>query len=247
MIALRRDAALALGIGAVTPFSFEVGRFLQHWADGRVALLVVPLLSAALFHPLWSRAVASGDLRRAIVLAQLWALACSIVTIVLVARTGDTYREVLWNAEKYRAEMFHWVRTGVGEESEPARFLPLHAAHFLAFAALSLISFGFLGLALGAALLHYMNFYVGSLVAAAAQPWGMALLGWPPYAIVRVIGFVTVATALTAFAFHRFRGVELDVKKIRRHLILGVVLVVADAVIKTLVAPSWGELLRGFL
>lgn len=244
---MRRDAILALGIGAITPFSFEVGRFLSAWADGRVALLVVPLLSAALFHPLWAGAVARGELRRAIVLAQLWALSCSIVSIVLVARTGDTYRDVLWNAEVYRGEMFHWVRTGVGEESEPARFLPLHASHFLAFAALSLLSFGFLGLALGAALLHYMNFYVGSLVASAASPVAIAFLGWPPYAIVRVIGFVTVATALTAFAHRRFRGVALDPASIRRNLLLGVALVVADALIKTLVAPSWGELLRGLL
>jgi hypothetical protein len=244
---IRRDAALALGIGAVTPVTFEIGRLLHGVADGRVALVLVPLLSAALFHPLWSRTVARGELRRAIVLAQLWALACSIVTVVLVAKTGDRYLDVLWSAEKYRAEMFEWIKTGIGEESDPSRFLPLHAKHFLAFAVLAFATFGILGLALGAALLHYMNFYVGSLVAAAASPMLIGLVGWPPYAIVRVIGFVTVATALTAMAFKRFRGADIDAALIRRNLLLGLALVVADVVIKTLVAPSWGEMLRGLL
>jgi len=242
-----RDAWLALGIGAVTPLTFEVGRVLALSTHESAGLVVVPLLSAALFHPLWSRTVASGELRRAIVLAQLWALACSIVSIALVAWTGDRYLDVLWNAEKYRSEMFQWVKTGVGEESEPARFLPLHAVHFLAFCVLALLSFGYLGLALGAALLHYMNYYVGSLVAAAASPGLIALVGWPPYAIVRVVGFIIVATALAAFVHRRFRGAAIEPSVIRRNLLLGVSLVVADAVIKTLVAPSWGEMLRGLL
>lgn len=244
---MRRDAWLAIGIGAVTPSTFEVGRVLALSTHESAGLVVVPLLSAALFHPLWSRTVAGGELRRAIVLAQLWALACSIVSIALVASTGDRYLDVLWNAEKYRDEMFHWVRTGVGEESEPARFLPVHATHFIAFCVLALASFGYFGLALGATLLHYMNYYVGSLVASAASPGIIALVGWPPYAIVRVVGFVTVATALAAYAFRRFRGAAIDPSSIRRNLLLGVCLVIADVVIKTLVAPSWGEMLRGLL
>ncbi len=242
-----RDALLAIAIGAATPLTFEVGRVARDLVGPGFALVLVPVLSAALFQPVWARVVRRGELGRATRLAQIWALACSIVTIALVANTGDRYADVLWNAEKYRTDMFHWVKTGIGEESEPARFLPLHALHFTAFCALSFVTFGFGGLALGAALLHYMNFYVGSLAAAASSPMMISILGWPPYAVVRVIGFVTVASALTALAFVRFRRAPIEPTRIRKMLLLGLALVIVDAVLKSIVAPGWGSMLRELL
>jgi hypothetical protein len=230
--------------GAASPIGFELALRVRAAAGDVAGMLVPPLFTAVLFYPLFNSMVRSGRYGRAVLASLVWALACSIVSIVLFAKTGDRYVDVVWNAEKYRREMFAWVATGMGEESDPVRFIPKHAEHFVAFAALSLVSVGFLGLALGAALLHYMNFYVGSLARAAGSPFLTGLAGWPPYAIVRVAGFVTVAVALTAFALARWRGATIDSALAKRTLAIGVALVGFDVVIKVLVAPAWGRMLN---
>lgn len=234
--------------GATTPLLFEVGRRVTDaLGDPRAALYGIPLLTAVAFFPLFSASLASGRLGRTVALSLVWALACSIVTIALVSRTGERYTDVLVRAETYRTEMFEWVRTGVGEESSPSRFLPVHATHCAAFVVLSRISLGFFGLAMGAALLHYMNFYVGSLLAHATHPVAIALLGWPPYAVIRVIGYVTLASALAALGRRRARGESIEIPAIRRALLVGFALVVLDVLVKATVAPSWGEMLAGWV
>ncbi len=233
--------------GAITPLVFEIARFVRSSFGDVAGYLTPPLLTALLFFPLFLRLVRAGSPLRAVSCSVVWALSCSLVSIVLFRATGDRYLDVVWNAEKYRREMFTWVATGMGEESDPSRFIPQHGRHFLAFAVLSFASVGFLALALGAALLHYMNFYVGSLASTALHPVATALLGWPPYAIVRVVGFITVAVALTGLALHRFFGVAVAPVVVRRALILGLALVLLDILIKSLVAPAWGRMLHGLV
>jgi hypothetical protein len=236
--------ALALTIGLAMPLAFELGLLLVGAIGAPAARVAVPLLAALPFYPLWLAAVRRGALSRATLLALAWALAASVSTIAAVAATGDRWLPVIVNGAEYRAEMFSWIRTGVGEESDPSRFIPLHATHFAAFALLAFVSCGALALALGAALLAYMNFYVGSLIRVATEPAAVALLGWPPYAILRVVGFVLVAAALAAFARARLAR-RPAAPSFRRCLGLGVALVVTDALVKALIAPAWGELLRG--
>src|SRR5207249_7337270 len=55
---------------------------------------------------------------------------------------------------------------------------------------------GLLGIALGAVLVGYMSFYVGSLAAAGGAPGTAFLLGWPPWAVLRVVAFVLVGLCL---------------------------------------------------
>lgn len=241
-----RTALLALLIGAasVAP-AFEIGRLLERWIDPRASWIAIPLLLALPIQPLFRGCVEQRRYRRAAIAAMLWALGATLVAVPLVAATGDRYADAIWQARSYRDSMFEWVRTGIGEESSPARFLPKHALHFAAFCVLSFATYGFLGLALGAALLAYMNFYVGSLLAHAARPLAIAGYVWPVYAIVRVAGFILVAVALTAYALRWRRGIPLDARWARRVLLAGIGLVALDAMLKTLLASHYSMLLRG--
>lgn len=133
--------------------------------------------------------------------------------------------------------MFHWIRTGIGQEGSPSTYMPQHAAHFLAFAILCLVSRGLLGLVLGAALLNYMNAYVVALLVHSEPPWLVAPFAWPAYAIVRVVGLVCIATALTAITLRR--RTHATVGAVRIALWVGFGLVVADLALKAVLAPLY--------
>lgn len=245
---MRRGAGLlaaAFAMGALLPApALELGRWLGGAAAPLAAHVLVPCLLAAFYWPLHRRLCASGQLGLAALAGLAWALGATLATIPLVAATGDRYADAIWNARAYRDEMFTWIRTGVGAESEPRRFLPQHGLHFTAFAVLSFATVGFAGLALGAALLAYMNFYVGCLFQHAELPARIAVFGWPLYAQVRVVGFVLCAVALTALALRRFSSAASSGAAIRRLLLAGVALVALDVLLKTWLAPFYSEWLR---
>jgi hypothetical protein len=197
---------------------------------------VMPVLNAALAYPVFIGGVAAGRRGRTVALLTLWALAMSVAMVWLTtAKPGHAEIATLHGAA-YRDEMFAWIRTGIGKESTPSQFLPDHALHFAIFCAAALLTGGFAALVFGAALLNYMNFYVGSLALHAERPAVAATIGWPPYAEIRVVGFVVVAVALTELALRVVRKRPLA-PGWGRTLAVGVALVILDVVLKTLVAP----------
>ncbi|MGH7149128.1 MAG: hypothetical protein ACREIU_00445 [Planctomycetota bacterium] len=206
---------------------------------------LLPLLPVALGYPLFLGAVREGRRGRAIGLMLLWAVATSL-PVILASRADPSGTEpAILRGREYREEMFSWIRTGVGKESDPARFLPEHALHFASFALLAYFSAGAGALALGAVLLDYMNFYVGALLAAAAHPAAVAPFAWPIYAVVRAVGYVVCATALTTL---KLRGSDPTDRRLSlRLLALGFALVLVDALLKAVLAPWWRErLAAGF-
>ncbi len=98
--------------------------------------------------------------------------------------------------------MFHWIRTGEGAEGSLQLFLPIHLREYALFSLLSLLTFGSAALILGTYLLNYMNFYVGQLVYQSSHPWLAALVGWPPWSMLRVVGYIATGLALTALALN---------------------------------------------
>jgi len=206
---------------------------------------LLPILQAALGYPLFLGGVRAGRLGRTVGLMLLWAVATS-VPVILAARSDPAGLEpAILNGKTYRDEMFAWIRTGVGRESDPARFLPQHALHFAAFALLAYFTMGAAALAMGAVLLDYMNFYVGALLAAAAHPAAVAPYAWPVYAIVRVVGYVACASALARLRFSRVEPVERH--RCLRLLATGSSFVLADVVLKALIASWWRDrLFAGF-
>jgi len=173
-----------------------------------------------------------------------WAvLLALLVGLLSLLATGFMETKILHGAD-YKQEMFRWVSTGIGPEGDIRQFLPQHALHFLIFAILTLISGGFLGLVMGSSLMNYMSFYVGALLVEADSFIGVLLLAWPPWAVVRVTGFILIAMAFSAIVLSRFRPEGSDRRQIRFYSILGVSLLLLDVVLKWGLAGTWQELLK---
>jgi hypothetical protein len=177
-----------------------------------------------------------------------WSFFMSVSMITLVNLAPEAARAAVLRGAEYKQEMFDWIRTGHGRESDPSRFIPQHLLHYGAFVAGSLLSGGALGLLMGSVLLNYMNFYVGSLVYQQVPAVTVLLYGWPVWSILRVAGFIVTAVGLSDIFFAKvLRREGWESSPAVRCLAVGLALVVADAVLKAILAPAWREALwRGF-
>jgi len=163
-------------------------------ASGRAFLL--PILATAAVYPIYARLIVRGRPGAAAIAAILWAASLSASMVTMTARDPGRTAGVVLNGPAYRDEMFAYVASGIGRESQPSRFVPQHLLHLAAFAVLTAATGGLLGLLLGAGLVGYMSFYVGAL-AAGPEPLRAALFGWPPWAVLRVVAFILLGTVLS--------------------------------------------------
>jgi len=210
--------------------------------------ILLPLLATLAIYPVLALLIARRRRMAAVVATLLWAASLSASVIALTARRPDAMQPVVLGGAAYRDEMFEFIRTGQGRESDPIRFLPQHALHLGAFCVLALVSAGLLGIALGAVLVGYMSFYVGSLAAAGGSPALAFALGWPPWAVLRVVAFVVLgvvlAEPLLGAALRRVRPAPETSSPRRPWYLTAAALLVADAVLKLTLAPGWATLLR---
>ena len=212
-------------------------------AAGRAAL---PILATLAIYPVFARLVMAGRRGAAIAAALLWAASLSVSLISHTARDPEAAGHGVLMGPTYRDEMFQYVASGEGRESDPRRFIPQHLLHAGIFAVATLLSGGLLGLAMGTVLVGYMSYYVGAL-AAGPHPFTAGLLGWPPWAILRVAAFVLLGTVLARPLLLRLRGLRnepLFAPADRRIAIIGVALLLADILLKSIFATTWATLLR---
>jgi hypothetical protein len=213
--------------------------------------ILLPLLQAAVPFAVFLPRVRQGRPAAAAGWVLVWAVLQSLAIGAAYAVDPERTAALVIRGETYPQEMLHWIRTGVGAEGSPRRFLPMHAAHYLAFCAASFLTWGGAGLVLGTVLLDYMNVYVSTLVAASAHPWTAAAIGWPVWAVLRVVGFVLSGAALAAYGSARFErrpAPDCPRETFPRTLFLaGLGLVLADALLKAMLAPSWRRLLLAAL
>jgi hypothetical protein len=226
----------ALLIGLSTLFSYAIG-----WAIGVPVL--VPILNTLASFPFMVLALKRGDLRLAVARMLLWALTMAVTaTLLSYARPAQT-DGLFIRGESYRAEMFGWVLTGQGAESTPSQFIPQQAGHAVLFSGLALATGGVAAMPMGAVLMNYMGHYVGALAAASRRPLLTMVLGWHPWAVIRVISFVVIGVVLSAPLLSRVGSFTVD-RRAARTLLLGAVAgLAADIILKTLLAPSWQSLL----
>ncbi|HEX7880945.1 MAG TPA: hypothetical protein VF720_16150, partial [Candidatus Eisenbacteria bacterium] len=111
---------------------------------------------------------------------------------------------------------------------------------------LSALTCGVAGLVLGAVLVHYMSFYVGSLFlndAGANDGLRLSLMAWPIWSIIRVVGFIAGGVAMAWLFTTVIR--RLKDKPARwpgpasHYLSLSLALVILDALLKALLAHHW--------
>jgi hypothetical protein len=206
---------------------------------------LVPILNTVASFPFMVAALRRGDMRLAVARMLVWALAMGVAaTLLSYARPAQTDTLFL-RGERYRTEMFAWVMTGRGAESSPSQFLRQHARDTALFVALAVTTGGLLAMPMGAALMNYMGHYVGTLAAASRRPALTMLLGWHPWAVIRVVSFVILGVLLSIPVLSRLFGFRVDRRSATRLFAMAVGGLGVDIVMKALLAPAWqGLLLR---
>lgn len=227
---------IAIAIVGATLLSYAVG-----WAIGVPVLL--PILNTLASFPFMVLALRRGDLHLASIRMLLWALTMGIVaTMLSFARPAQTGALFL-RGELYRTEMFAWVMTGQGAESTPSQFIPQQVGHAALFSGLALATGGVAAMPMGAVLMNGMGHYVGTLAASSRRPTLTMLLAWHPWAVIRVISFVVIGVVLSAPLLSRVGKFRVDRGTARTLLLWASAGLVADIVLKTLLAPTWQRLL----
>jgi hypothetical protein len=205
---------------------------------------ILPALNTLAIYPFYVRLIAAGRRRRAFALALLWAIFMSQAVIAGTCLFPGRSGAAIVNGREYTNEMFSWIRTGEGRESNPSEFLPDHARDLALFAVLAFLTAGLAALFMGAVLLNYMNFYVGSLLLESTHPLYAAALGWPPYAAIRVVGYILIATALSDASIGTFGRRGAGWQRTVRYAAAGFALVLLDVIIKAGTAAGWAKLLK---
>ncbi len=212
------------------------------WAIGIPAL--VPVLNTLPAIPFLFRSLRQGRMGRAIVLMLLWAgmlaAGATLTSYLAPTRSGRLFI----HGEAYRRDMFVWVATGIGAESEPAQFVPLQAEHASIFCALSLLSGSVLSMPMGALLMNYMGHFVGSLASVSHHPFLTVLAAWVPWSVIRIGSFVTLGVVLAGPVMARVGGFRYRLREHFPILVLGLSGLFTDIVLKAALAPHWHFLLR---
>jgi hypothetical protein len=202
----------------------------------------LPLVAPLTLWPAFRERVRARDYLGAWTLGMAWALLLSVAVILLVLWWPEAARAGILHGEAYRQEMFGWIRTGVAPENSPRLFIPQHLLHLGVFLLLTWASAGYLGLVLGAFLVAYMSYFVGSYAAASGHPFLGSVLAWVPWSVVRVCAFVLLGAlfarpllARRAWPFERWEV---------RLMALALAGVLVDILVKAFFAPSYGLFLR---
>jgi hypothetical protein len=224
-----------LAVGTVLSYALA-------WQIGIPA--IVPALNALPAFPFLYGSLRQGRTTRAIGEMLVWAAVLGVCSTLISYLDPVRSGRLFVHAESYRHEMFAWVLTGIGAESDPARFLPVQSAHAAIFCALSFISASLWSMPMGALLMNYMGHYAGALAAISRHPLLTALAAWVPWAVIRIASFVALGVVLAGPLSSRLLGFRF---RLREHVpVLGLALtgLLADILLKTALAPSWHLLLR---
>jgi len=205
--------------------------------------ILVPFLNTLASFPFMVLALKRGEVGRAIARMLVWAAAMGVcATLFSYARPAQTAR-LFVRAAAYRNEMVAWVMTGRGAESTPSVFIPQQAGQAAVFSVLAVASGGTLAMPLGAALMNQMGHYVGTLAAMSRRPLVTMALAWHPWAVIRIASFVTIGVILSAPILARVGGFRVNWAAARMPLAVAGAGLVADVVLKWLLAPAWQRLL----
>lgn len=189
---------------------------------------------------------------QALKISLIWTFTIVLIGIILTIIFPDLAAIGILNGTGYQSGMFNWIKTGVGSESNPSQFIPIHIRDFSIFCILSLISMSLVGLFFGAYLMNYMDFYVGMLFLNIAEPnifnyLAISALGWHIWSITRVIGFIIAGTALsiplTALLFKQ----KIPWKVIGKYMLISLALIIIDIILKAALAPIYQQIFNSII
>ncbi|HTQ80497.1 MAG TPA: hypothetical protein VMM92_10910, partial [Thermoanaerobaculia bacterium] len=103
-------------------------------------------------------------------------------------------------------------------------------------------SAGYLGLVLGAVLVDFMSYFVGSYAVISGHPVLGAFAAWVPWSVIRVFAFVLLGCLFARPLLVR-RAWPFERQEVQMMLLAGCGLLV-DILMKSVLAPSYGIFLR---
>ncbi|HEY7059174.1 MAG TPA: hypothetical protein VH458_21725 [Vicinamibacterales bacterium] len=205
---------------------------------------LVPVLNTLPALPFMIGSLRRGAVDEAVVRMLIWAAALAVTATATSYVAPAEMSHLFLHGETYRKEMFVFVMTGEGAEGNIHLFLPEHARHALVFCGLAFGSGSLLAMPLGAALMNYMAYYVGTLGAASQRPLAVMALAWVPWALIRIVSFVTLGVVLGGPVLGRLFRFEYRLGDQRRWIAWALAGLVADVVLKWALAPWWRGLIR---
>jgi hypothetical protein len=209
---------------------------------GAPALLLV-LQAATGYVPLIVL-VREGRRRKALAAMIVWAFLLGASTTLLAIGWPERGSRVILRGEAYWSEMELWLETGQGAEGDPWRFVPQHVVHAAVFTALSLATASAAGILFGTALMNYMAYYVARVVLLSpSHPFLAGLLAWHPWSLIRIGSFVGLGVVLCEPLLARWGRGGVAVSPRGWWIAVAAGGLVADMVLKALLAPSWRALL----
>ena len=211
---------------------------------------LMPIFGAAVPYPIFFLYVRRQQYKSAFWWMLLWGVLQSIAIIAATAIAPQTAAKNILRGQSYTTEMLHWIRTGEGSEGSLSLFLPEHLLYYGIFCILCVVTLSSAALIFGTLMLNYMNFYVTELVRVSAKPWLAAILGWYPWSILRIIGFIATGVALAALGLNLVTRIRGEVPKSpfpKTYMLIGIGFVIADIVVKAVLAPIWQKLLLSAL
>ena len=120
-------------------------------------------------------------------------------------------------------------------------FIPISAAGL--FAVLALLTASAAALTMGAVLMNYMSFYVGSLAGGSNVAFMTAMAGWHPWSVIRIISFVILGVVLAEPLLVKVARAPVIPGRYK-WILIGLGGLILDMILKTLMAPTWSGILR---
>jgi hypothetical protein len=207
----------------------------------------LPVLQIAVSYPVLYSLLVKKARIRAFSAMLFWALCVGTVMVVASVYYSGQAAKTIIHGTAYAQEMFHWIKTGQGAEGNPLQFVPQHLLHFVIFCVLSLLTGSILSLLMGAILMNYMSFYVASVISASNDKLLASLMGWHPWAIIRVASFVVLGVILAEPLICKIKKLDYEYAGVRRYYWMALHGLVLDVILKALLAPWWGLTLRKLL
>ncbi|MGQ9617373.1 MAG: hypothetical protein ACUVUG_00245 [Candidatus Aminicenantia bacterium] len=185
--------------------------------------------------------------REAVHLMMVWAFSMIILGTLSFSLFPEKCEKIVINGIEYREEMFEWIKTGTGRESDPSQFIPQHLIHISIFIFLSILSASFLSILMGAIMVNYMNFYVSQLILLSENKLIPIIFGWHFWSIIRVISFVILGVFLSEPIISILKKRRIQWKKDFKLFLFAISCLIGDIVLKTLFAPIIRTLLKNSL
>jgi hypothetical protein len=207
---------------------------------------LIPVICILPAYPVMAYSLKHKTRGLSILLMMLWALLLGTSMTALLYWLPEVTQHRILYGERYWKVMIEWVLTGVGRESDPMQFIPVHIIELVVFVMLSLLTGSLLSILMGAVLMNFMAFYVGHLALFGHSP-ELLVLGWHPWSIVRIASYIIMGVVLSEPMLSKILRYRYHREESRKLLYLALSLWVLDLIIKALLAPTWQKLLKGIV